>query len=139
MTRALKALVKELARRKFAATTRPGKGSASMKDPGALSAAVKRGTWIRDGGRCAYTARDGRRCHARSFLEFHHVVARAQGGPGTAGNIQLRCRSHNDYEAERVFGERRPRGEWDTRDSPAVYRVDATRSGTTAGLSVPGS
>ncbi|MGH2406229.1 MAG: HNH endonuclease [bacterium] len=38
------------------------------------------------------------------FLEFHHVVPYARGGRSTVDNIELRCRTHNAYEAERLFG-----------------------------------
>jgi 5-methylcytosine-specific restriction endonuclease McrA len=68
---------------------------------------IKRGAWRRDGGRCAYVARNGHRCLERTFLEFHHVVPYARGGRATLDNISLRCRRHNQYEAEIVFG---PRG-----------------------------
>jgi hypothetical protein len=131
MKRALKALVVDLARKKFAATARPRKEGRAPTDPGDVSAAVKREVWIRDRGRCAYVARDGRRCTERTFVQLHHVAARARGGPGTVENIELRCRGHNDYEAELVFGERRPRGEWDTREARPVYG-SATRSGTSS-------
>jgi hypothetical protein len=40
----------------------------------------------------------------KSFLEFHHCEPYAIGGEPTVGNISLRCRAHNVYEAERVFG-----------------------------------
>jgi hypothetical protein len=52
-------------------------------------------------------AHDGQRCTERTFLEFHHLQAHALGGPATVENISLRCRRHNQYEAEVVFG---PRG-----------------------------
>jgi hypothetical protein len=68
---------------------------------------VKRAASHRDGGQCAYVAPDGRRCTERAFVEFHHVWTHAQGGPATVGNISLRCRRHNQYEAQLVFG---PRG-----------------------------
>jgi hypothetical protein len=67
---------------------------------------VKREVWRRDGGQCAFVARDGHRCTERAFLEFHHLQAHALGGPATADNISLRCRRHNQYEAELVFGPR---------------------------------
>lgn len=69
--------------------------------------AVRREVWLRDGGRCAYVATSGRRCSERTFLELHHLQACAKGGPPTAANISLRCRRHNQYEAELVFGPRR--------------------------------
>jgi len=52
-------------------------------------------------------APNGQRCTELAFIEFHHVQAYALGGPSTPDNIGLRCRRHNQYEAERVFG---PRG-----------------------------
>jgi hypothetical protein len=54
-------------------------------------------------------APDGRRCTERVFVEYHHVRTHAQGGPATIQNISLRCRRHNQYEAELVFGPRRGR------------------------------
>jgi 5-methylcytosine-specific restriction endonuclease McrA len=67
---------------------------------------VKREVWRRDGGQCAFVGPDGHRCTEGAFLEFHHVQAHALGGPATAANISLRCRRHNQYEGELVFGPR---------------------------------
>jgi len=67
----------------------------------------KRVAWRRDGGQCGFMAPNGQRCTELAFIEFHHVQAYALGGPSTPDNIGLRCRRHNQYEAERVFG---PRG-----------------------------
>ena len=39
-----------------------------------------------------------------AFFEFHHVVPFAEGGPTVAENLSLRCRRHNQHEAERWFG-----------------------------------
>jgi len=69
--------------------------------------AVKRVVWRRDAGQCAYMASGGRRCSEKTFLEFHHVQAHALKGPPTVENIALRCRRHNQYEAELTFGPRR--------------------------------
>jgi len=66
----------------------------------------KRVAWRRDGERCGFVAPDGQRCAERAFLEHHHLHAYALGGPSTPENIALRCRRHNQYEAERVFGPR---------------------------------
>ncbi|PYQ54923.1 MAG: hypothetical protein DMF78_04025 [Acidobacteria bacterium] len=74
--------------------------------------AVKRTVWKRDGGQCAFVSAEARRCTERTFLEFHHVDAYAKQGPATVENISLRCRPHNQYEAELVFG---PRGTSKTR------------------------
>jgi 5-methylcytosine-specific restriction endonuclease McrA len=81
--------------------------------------AVRRAVCRRDGDQCAFVSTDGRRCTERIFLEFHHVHAHAKRGPGTVENISLRCRRHNQYEAELVFGPHRaaPRPE-DASPSP---------------------
>ena len=65
---------------------------------------VKRGAWRRDGGQFGFVAHDGQRCGERTFLEFHHIHPYARQGPTTVENISLRCRRHNQYEAELVFG-----------------------------------
>ncbi|HEU0090598.1 MAG TPA: HNH endonuclease, partial [Vicinamibacteria bacterium] len=67
---------------------------------------VKRSAWRNDGGQCAFVSKDGRRCTERAFLEFHHVRPYSLGGPTSTENISLRCRRHNQYEAELVFGPR---------------------------------
>ncbi|HEV8339959.1 MAG TPA: HNH endonuclease signature motif containing protein [bacterium] len=137
--RALTALLDSLAKQKFAATDRP-RGSHSTA-PGSrhIPAAVKRAVWLRDCGRCAFVSATGRRCAENGFLEFHHVVPYAAGGKASADNIQLRCRTHNGYEAELPFGVRHPeyvREEGPLylvrrhlRRQPGVGIVTATRSG----------
>jgi len=37
-------------------------------------------------------------------MQFDHIDPVARGGEATVENIRLRCRAHNQYEAERVFG-----------------------------------
>jgi len=66
----------------------------------------RRVAWRRDDGQCGFVAPDGQRCGERAFLEYHHLDAYALGGASTPENIALRCRRHNQYEAERVFGPR---------------------------------
>jgi hypothetical protein len=65
---------------------------------------VRRAVWRRDDGQCAFVSPDRRRCTERTFLELHHVQPYAKGGPATVANISLRCRRHNQYDAELVFG-----------------------------------
>jgi hypothetical protein len=77
---------------------------------------VRREVWRRDGGQCAFVANTGRRCSETTFLELHHVHAYAKGGPSTQANIALRCRRHNQYEADLLFGPHAPR---DRRDASA--------------------
>jgi hypothetical protein len=66
--------------------------------------AVKRAVSRRDADQCAYRSPDGRRCTERTYLEFHHLQPYAKQGPATVENIALRCRRHNQYEADLVFG-----------------------------------
>ena len=58
----------------------------------------------RDGGRCTFTSDNGRRCPATTRLEFDHIEPVARGGQATAENVRLRCKAHNQYEAEQTFG-----------------------------------
>jgi 5-methylcytosine-specific restriction endonuclease McrA len=75
-----------------------------------IPAKVKRAVWRRDQGRCAFVAESGRRCAERGRLEFHHAHPHGAGGQATVANIELRCRSHNAYEAELYYGGLSPRG-----------------------------
>ena len=102
---ALKSLVRDLERRKFAATSRPRQapGRAS-DDPRHIPAAVKRAVWERDHGRCTFVSEQGERCPAHSMLEFDHADPVARGGRSTVENLRLRCRAHNQFAAERMFG-----------------------------------
>jgi HNH endonuclease len=102
--RALTLLVAELERTKLSATRRGVRPSRPSADGSRhIPAAVKRAVWARDGGRCRFVGSHGR-CAEQGGLEFHHVVPFAEGGTATVENIELRCRSHNKYEAEQWFG-----------------------------------
>jgi hypothetical protein len=101
--RALTLLVEKLERTKFAATTRPRAERPQAGQSRHIPSAVKRAVAQRDAGQCAFVGTAGR-CSERGSLEFHHVVPYAEGGQATAENIQLRCRAHDQYEAEQWFG-----------------------------------
>jgi hypothetical protein len=143
--RALTALLESLARQKVAATERPRGRRGTAPRSRHIPAAVRREVWLRDGGRCAYVSRKGRRCMEGGFLEFHHVVPHAVGGESTAENIPLRCRAHNGYEAKLYSGSRYHGRVSEERPSYLVPRgrpwlgiVTATRSGpSSASTSAP--
>jgi HNH endonuclease len=101
--RALTVLIEHLACRKFAATASPRAPRDAADGSRNIPAWVRRAVWIRDGGRCAFVSKGGRRCSSRSCLEFHHVIPYEVGGLPTIDNIQLRCRAHNGYEADVYF------------------------------------
>jgi hypothetical protein len=101
--RALTALLSELERAKLAAADRPRATRPPSTSSRHVPAAVRRAVWARDGGRCAFVGRNGR-CRETGFLEFHHVTPYAAGGETSVENLELRCRAHNAYEAEKYFG-----------------------------------
>lgn len=98
--RGLTLLLAELSRVKFADTDRPRHARTTQIRSRHIPAAAKREVWKRDGGRCAFHGEQGR-CAETGFLEFHHVVPYADGGETSVRNLELRCRAHNQYEAER--------------------------------------
>ena len=131
--RALTALLEDFARTECAATQRPRASRGTARGSRHIPAMVKRAVWLRDGSRCAFVARSGRRCAERGFLELHHVEPHAVGGEATVDNIQLRCRAHNAYEAELFYGPAKlVRGDGVVRepsslDSPSISSLRATR------------
>jgi 5-methylcytosine-specific restriction endonuclease McrA len=118
--RALTLLLAELQRTKHAATSRPQSSRTCGSQGRYVPAMVKRKVWDRDDGQCAFLGTAGR-CSERGFLEYHHIVPFADGGPTTVDNLELRCRAHNTYEAERWFGV----SEEDlVRERPQEFRAD---------------
>jgi hypothetical protein len=104
--RALDALISQIEVRKLGVSTReirrdPTDGAEPSRY---IPSAVRRAAWERDQGRCTFVSITGGRCRSRQFLELDHVEPVARGGKATLNNIRLRCRAHNQYEAERVFG-----------------------------------
>jgi 5-methylcytosine-specific restriction endonuclease McrA len=102
---ALEAYARELEKRKYGATARPHSPQRrESHNPHYVPRHVKREVWKRDGARCTFVSDSGRRCEARSDLEFDHIEPVARGGESTVANLRLRCRAHNQLEAERLFG-----------------------------------
>jgi len=110
LDRALDALITQLEKRKLGAASRGPRRrrSTAGNNPCAggryIPASVRRSVWERDRGECTFVSAAGHRCGARRFLEFDHVDPVARGGQATVDCIRLRCRAHNQYEAERAFG-----------------------------------
>ena len=65
---------------------------------------VRRQVAQRDGDCCSYIGRDGKRCAARAFLQFHHEKAWARGGADSVENLRVLCRAHNRLLAEQELG-----------------------------------
>jgi hypothetical protein len=69
-----------------------------------IPAAVRRAVHARDGDRCAFRDKNGRRCAKRHDLEFHHKKPFARGGDHSPSNVTLMCRMHNTLMAELDYG-----------------------------------
>lgn len=106
LDRALDALAKQLERTRFGASSRPRDGATrTSANPRHIPSRIKHAVWKRDLGQCTFTSDNGHRCEARGALEFDHIEPVTRGGAATVDNLRLRCRTHNQYEAERLFGE----------------------------------
>ena len=123
--RAMRALVAELEREKYAMTTRQrvarrsapetadeqlhrGEPKPEPQDPRRrgrhIPAAIRRAVFERDARRCTYRSDSGERCRETARLELHHSLAFALGGEHRLDNVTLRCRAHNALAAEEDFG-----------------------------------
>jgi hypothetical protein len=69
-----------------------------------VSRMVRREIHGRDHGQCSFVSAEGRRCTARAFLEFDHVMPFARLGAADAPNIRLLCQAHNLLHARACFG-----------------------------------
>lgn len=101
--KALDALIEKVEARKFGAakTPRTARTSSSKRH---VPRAVRREVAARDGQRCSFVSAEGRRCEEKGFLELDHVTPVARGGRASVDGVRLLCRSHNQYEAERLLG-----------------------------------
>lgn len=79
-------------------------GPDDVKGSRYIPRAVLREVSTRDGGQCTYVGPSGHRCDERGMLEVHHIIAFARGGKPTVENLQLVCRSHNNFFAVQDFG-----------------------------------
>jgi 5-methylcytosine-specific restriction endonuclease McrA len=131
--RALDLLAREVEKKKLAATTKPRAPRETKPGSRDIPAHVRRAVWKRDGGQCAFEGRSGR-CDMRRYLEWHHIRPFGHQGPATVDNVSLRCRAHNVYESEQVFGRFDPAV---AREAPETYAVsrefEPFRNGASAG------
>lgn len=103
--RAIELLLDDTLKKKAAVTNAARTGCAvSSKRTRAIPAAIRRQVWKRDVGRCTFLDTQERRCRATSCLEYHHEIPYGKGGRHQPDNIALRCRAHNQYQADLDFG-----------------------------------
>ena len=133
--RALDLLLHDVEKKKLAATNRPRAPRGTKDGSRDVPAHVRRAVWKRDGGQCAYSGKSGR-CTERRYLEWHHLQPHSHQGPATVDNISLRCRAHNVYESELVFGRFDPSV---VREGTEIYAVSPEfapfRNGASGALS----
>jgi hypothetical protein len=147
LDRALDALITKLEKRKFGATDRPRqrpqRTSTSKRH---IPVHVRRAVRERDQGQCTFVNDTGHRCSARKLLELDHIDPVARGGAATVENIRLRCRAHNQFEADCMFGSgfmhkkraRTPRVEVGNRQQVPVRKPEATAVGEQTGDVIAG-
>jgi 5-methylcytosine-specific restriction endonuclease McrA len=102
LDRALDALIEKLERRLLSLD-----GSARRRPTTSVRhvpADMRRAVRARDGDQCTFVSDDGMRCEERRALEVDHIVPVARGGESSVANLRLRCRAHNQLEAEQLFG-----------------------------------
>jgi 5-methylcytosine-specific restriction endonuclease McrA len=102
--RSFKELLRRLEQRKYAATDKPRQSAGDSSKVRHIPAEVRRAVAKRDGRQCTFRSESGRRCSARKSLEFDHIEPVGRGGKSTVNNLRLRCRAHNQLEAERIYG-----------------------------------
>ena len=122
LDRALSVLLSELERKKIGISPRTRLRREATPGSRHIPAAVRRSVWQRDGGRCAFSGAYGR-CTETGRLEFHHVRPFASGGEPTEDNVELRCRAHNQYEADLFFAD-----PFIARECGAPYTVNSVRT-----------
>jgi hypothetical protein len=104
--RALKLLHAQVRKQRFAQTDRPRTSREPKGRPSRhLPAEIRREVEKRDQGCCTYVSKDGRRCQARDFLQFHHLDNWAWSKRHSVDRIVLRCWGHNQHAARQDFGE----------------------------------
>jgi hypothetical protein len=102
--RALTVLLKELKRKKYAVTDKPRPSEGPRPGSRTIAATVRRPVSRRDDERCGFVSAGRRKCNTRAYVQFHHVDPYAMGGEATVERTELRCRAHNEYEAELFYG-----------------------------------
>jgi sulfur relay (sulfurtransferase) DsrC/TusE family protein len=72
--------------------------------PRYINANIKKNVTQKANGQCEFVGTNGRRCECKTKLEFAHIKAFAHGGENSEENLKLFCKSHNQFDAIKVFG-----------------------------------
>jgi len=101
---ALDLLLAHQAKRR-AEVKRPQQNPRPAKNPGHVTAAVKRAVWSRDQGKCTWPLDSEGTCGSTLRLEINHVVPRGKGGASTVDGCRLLCAAHDQLAARQVYGD----------------------------------
>jgi hypothetical protein len=105
--KALDSLIEKVEKERFAVVRKPRTdatevaGCASSRQ---VPAAIRRYVYARDGGRCTFVDARGHRCKETGLLELDHLDGFARKHWHDPERIVLRCRGHNQHEAEKMYG-----------------------------------
>src|SRR4051812_6540022 len=105
--KALDSLIEKVEKERFAAVGKPRTEATEVAGPASsrqVPAAIRRHVYARDGGRCTFLDGRGHRCKETGFLEFDHLDGFARTHLHDPERIVLRCRAHNQHEAEKMYG-----------------------------------
>jgi 5-methylcytosine-specific restriction endonuclease McrA len=114
---ALDLLLAQQAKRR-AEVKKPQQNPRPAKNPGHVTASVKRAVWSRDEGRCTWPLDSGGICGSTLRLEIDHIVPRGKGGASTVDGCRLLCAAHNQLAARQAYGD-----EWMDRFTRGGNRV----------------
>ena len=106
--RALDLLIEEVTKERFGVGRQPRSTAAEAEQRDVVTRhipdAIKREVYERDGGQCTFVSEDGRRCEEKGGLEFEHSAGFARTGQHTVAGLKMHCRSHNQHEADKLYG-----------------------------------
>jgi hypothetical protein len=105
--KALDSLIEKVEKERFAVVQKPRTDPIEVAGCAAsrqVPAAIRRYVYDRDGGRCTFVDERGQRCKETGFLEFDHLDGFARTRSHDRERIVLRCKPHNQHEAEKMYG-----------------------------------
>ena len=88
-----------------------------------IPVAVRDAVFERDGGRCTFVGEGGKRCNSTWDLEVHHDgTPFGRGGGHSIKNLRLLCATHNQFEAEKEFGNAHVEKHY-LKETPVAYQT----------------
>ncbi|MEK6579638.1 MAG: HNH endonuclease signature motif containing protein [Bdellovibrionota bacterium] len=81
------------------------KSPKASKDRRFIPQGLRQEVWIRAQGRCEHRhAKTSHRCNSRFALEVDHITPVGRGGVAAQDNLQVLCRTHNQYKNLKDYG-----------------------------------